>query len=218
MCFSASASFGASAVLSVAGVVSFARSRTTAQRFLAAVPFIFAIQQFTEGVVWMSLLHQAWAHWERTATYGFLVFAQMVWPVYIPLCILLYEGEPVKKKIMTALFVAGIVLSAYIGYCLCNYSIVAVVEQHHIKYELGFPLAHQWYYGLLYFLPTILAPVISSMKRLRWLGYLFLISYVATRLLFHLFEVSIWCFWGAAISLIVLGIIMKPEKAIVGRT
>jgi len=173
MCFSASASFGASAVLSVAGVASFVYSRTLPQKALAGIPVIFAIQQFTEGIVWMSLMHAEWAQWERTATYAFLFFAQMAWPVYIPFAMLCCEREKIRRKVMSVLLLAGITLSAYIGYCLWNYSVVAVISMHHIRYDLGFALAHKWYYGLLYFLPTIVSPIVSSIKRLHWLGYLF---------------------------------------------
>jgi hypothetical protein len=212
MCFSASASFGASAVLSVAGVASLVYSRTLSQKALAGIPIIFAIQQFTEGVVWMSLMHTEWAQWQTTASYAFLVFAQMVWPIYIPFAMLVCEREPARRKAMYALLLAGFTLSGYIGFCLYKYSVLAVVDKHHIRYDLGFALAHTWYYGLLYFLPTIVSPVISSIKRLHWLGYLFLLSYIAARLLFHYFEISVWCFFGALISLIVFVIIRGSGK------
>src|SRR6202000_3006059 len=98
MCFSPSASFGASAVLTVVSITCMVRSRTMPQRVLSGIPLLFAIQQFVEGVVWLSLLRPEWAHWERMATYGFLFFAQMVWPVYVPLAVLLFERDAMKKK------------------------------------------------------------------------------------------------------------------------
>jgi len=217
MCFSASASFGASVVLAVVGVTSFACSRSLQQRVLSGIPVIFALQQFTEGILWMALLNPAWSHWEKPATYGFLVFAQVVWPVYVPFAMLLFEYDPLRKKIITALTIAGAVFAAYIAFCLYHYSVSAVLDTHHIRYDLGFSLAHQWYYGLLYFVPTIVAPVISSIKKLHWLGYLFLSSYIVARLLFHYFVISVWCFFGAIISIIILGMIIS-EKRISSRT
>ncbi len=212
MCFSATVSFGGAAVLSTLGIASMACSRTPAQRVLSGIPIVFSIQQFTEGVLWMALQHPAWTKYEHIATYGFLVFAQMVWPVYVPFAMLLFERDPKLKKIIAGLLATGILLASYIGYCLYQYPVSAEVGYHHIKYNLDFALANAWYYGLLYFLPTILASVISSVKRLRWLGYLFFISYVVARLMFHYFEISVWCFFGSLISSMIIGMIWKFNK------
>ena len=100
MCFSATVSFGGAAVLSTLGIASMACSRTPAQRVLSGIPIVFSIQQFTEGVLWMALQHPAWTKYEHIATYGFLVFAQMVWPVYVPFAMLLFERDPKLKKII----------------------------------------------------------------------------------------------------------------------
>jgi hypothetical protein len=216
MCFSPTVSFGASVVLAGVGVAALARARTVPQRVLSTMPILFAIQQLAEGVLWMSLLHPAWAHWEKAATYGFLFFAQIVWPVFMPLAVLLFENNPRRKKIIMLFSGIGVILAAYLTYCLYRYPIAAVIGDHHIKYEQGFSLASRWYFGLLYFIPTIMAPIMSSIKRLRWLGYLFLASYLVSRVLFHFFVISVWCFFGAIISLIVLAIVSNlrgKEKA-----
>ena len=55
MCFSSNASFGASAVLAVVGVVAIAKAKNTPGRLFAAIPFIFSIQQFAEGMLWLSM-------------------------------------------------------------------------------------------------------------------------------------------------------------------
>jgi hypothetical protein len=110
------------------------------------------------------------------------------------------------------MLLCGSVLSLFTGYYLYKYPVHALAENNHIRYLPGFPLAQKWYYGLLYFLPTIVAPVISSLRPLRWLGYLFLFSYAGTRILFHYYEISVWCFFGALISITVLFMITGPLK------
>ncbi len=214
MCFSPSVSFGASAVLGTVGVISFACSRTTPQKVLSGIPLLFAIQQFMEGVLWLSLLHPSWAQWEKPAMYGFLVFAQMVWPIYVPLSILLFENNPLRRRLISMLTLIGIGLAGYLGFCLYYYPVSVMAGMHHIKYEFGFALANKWYFGLLYFLPTILSPLFSSRKPLHWLGYLFLASYVLARLLLFYFIISVWCFFGAVISISVLVMILKFRKEI----
>lgn len=212
MCFSPVASFSAGVVLCAAGVVSLVRSRTPAQRVLSGIPLIFAVQQFAEGVLWLALSDLAWAHLQLAAMYAFLVFAQMVWPVYLPFAILLFETQPARRKAIRILCISGLLFAAYIGFCLYYYPVGVAADQHHIRYDLGFALAHKWYYGLLYFIPTILAPLISGVKKLHWLGYLFLGSYIVTRLLFHYYVVSVWCFFGAVISLLVLYIVVSLTR------
>lgn len=212
MCFSSTASFGASIVLASTGVVAIARSQNTAQRVLACVPVLFAIQQFTEGILWVSLLNEKYIHLKQISTYVFLIFAQIVWPVYIPLAIFLFEDDKRRRRTIAVLAIAGLILAGYTLFCLFEYPVNAQVDKHHIKYILGFALSGKWYYGLLYFLPTILAPFFSGNKMLRWLGYVFLASYVISRLLFHLYVISVWCFFGAAISWVVLLIINHYNK------
>jgi hypothetical protein len=51
MCFSATASFSASIVIGTLGVVTFKKSKNSNLKFLGAIPFLFAVQQFTEGFV-----------------------------------------------------------------------------------------------------------------------------------------------------------------------
>ena len=208
MCFSPIASFGASIVLSGAGVAALKCSRTLPERVLSGIPFLFALQQFAEGVLWLSLTDPGWREWQEAATYSFLIFAQVIWPVYVPFCILLFEPKGKRRKVIMALTISGLLFSLYAAFALFYYPVSAEVAEHHIKYHLGFELSRKWYYGILYFIPTILAPLVSSVKRLHWLGYLFLASYVVARLLFHFWVISVWCFFGAIISLVVIYLIM----------
>lgn len=218
MCFSPGASFGASVVLSGIGIASLAMARTLPQKFLSGMPIVFAVQQCIEGILWLALSSPAWAHWQGPATLGFLLFAQVVWPIYIPIAMLLFERDLLRKKIITFCAISGILLGAYLVYCLWHYRISASVSGHHIKYEQEFPLTRRWFYGLLYFIPTVLSSLSSSIKKLRWLGYLFLASYILARVLFQYFVVSVWCFFGALVSVVVLIIILKlrEQKPLIG--
>ena len=57
MCFSAGASFGAAAVLSIVGAVAVIKAKTIPQGLFAAIPFIFSIQQVAEGMLWLSFIN-----------------------------------------------------------------------------------------------------------------------------------------------------------------
>ena len=54
MCFSATASFGASTILMGAGIVTLKMVKDPKQIMFASIPILFSIQQFTEGFVWLT--------------------------------------------------------------------------------------------------------------------------------------------------------------------
>ncbi|THD66260.1 DUF6629 family protein, partial [Phenylobacterium sp.] len=61
MCFSATASFTAAAVTGSLGLVAMARTRQLHDLPLAATPVLFAVQQVTEGLIWLRLPMEAHA-------------------------------------------------------------------------------------------------------------------------------------------------------------
>ena len=97
MCFSANASFGSAAVLSLIGVVTMRKASTSAQLALGCFPFIFALQQLSEGFVWFSFTSLSTAGWQSIPIYFFLVFSHVIWPVWIPLSIFLIEKRNDRK-------------------------------------------------------------------------------------------------------------------------
>ena len=77
MCFSATASFGASIVLSAIGVVSIKKVQHHYQCMFAAIPLLFAIQQFSEGILWLTLPYPDLHYFQSVTTLFYLVFAQI---------------------------------------------------------------------------------------------------------------------------------------------
>ena len=100
MCFSASASFIAGITLTAAGVISLKQVQQPSHRFFGAIPLLFGIQQLCEGFVWLSLSDPGFASWHDPAKYGFLFFAQIIWPSWIPIAFRGIEPSPKRKKIM----------------------------------------------------------------------------------------------------------------------
>ncbi|MCD6064939.1 MAG: hypothetical protein K0R82_2850 [Flavipsychrobacter sp.] len=212
MCFSAQASFAASAGLAVVGAVCFSRSKTTPQHILACIPLIFSVQQLSEGLLWLSLSQPAYAHWQRTAMYVFLVFAEVVWPAFVPLTILLFENDLRRKKVLRVLSGIGIFIAIYMSYCMAVYPVSASIEEHHINYQLDFPLGNRWFSGIPYLLAAVLSPFVSGVKFLRLLGWGFLVAYLVTRIWYAHYLISVWCFFAAILSLMVLYIINRLRK------
>jgi hypothetical protein len=213
MCFSAGASFGASAVLLVAGVIAVKKTKSPSQIVFASIPLLFSIQQFTEGFVWLSLTNNNYILWRDFATRLFLIFAQVVWPVFVPLSMLLMENDAKRKKILLALTGMGVLLALYIAVCLFIYPVNATINSSHIHYRLDFPTTITWISSTFYFMPTVLPAFISGVKRMQLLGIVILVSYLFTKIYFADNIISVWCFFAAAGSIVVLLILSAINES-----
>ncbi|MBX9781705.1 MAG: hypothetical protein K2X48_00290 [Chitinophagaceae bacterium] len=211
MCFSAVASFSASAILLVAGVAALKKVNAPSQILFASIPLLFSIQQFTEGFVWLSLTNGDYTLWRDFATKLFLVFAQVVWPVLVPFSMVLMERDEGRKKILLALTVMGSVLAAYLAVCLFIFPVQATIHSGHIHYQLNFPIALTWISGVFYFLPTVLPSFVSGVKRMPLLGIVILVSYLVTKFYFAEDIISVWCYFAAVASVVVLLILTRMD-------
>ena len=87
MCFSASASFTASAVLIPLGLYSHhlaSKAEKPGYKPLALVPFFFGVQQFVEGLEWTGIVGGKIEPLTSMAGLGFLFFAYCFWMIWIP--------------------------------------------------------------------------------------------------------------------------------------
>ena len=229
MCFSATASFGASAVLGVTGIIAVAKAKTKPQRLFATIPLIFAVQQITEGLLWLSLKNADMASWQPLLTYIYLVFAMAVWPLWVPLTIRLMEKDERSKRIMNVLVGMGAVVAICVVLALSIYPVQPMTPvclscplsstpsfNQHIHYQFSIPPLIKALLGpftVLYVLSTIITPFLSSIKKMKWLGIIFLTSYLFAVILYHGFVISVWCFFAALLSFVVLWIIIGLRKS-----
>ena len=211
MCFSASASFGAGVVLSVVGIASIRKAPSPPQILFASIPLFFAVQQITEGFLWLSLTDPAYASLQQITTYNFLFLAQVVWPVWVPFSILKLEPKERQRAIEKVLVGIGSAVALYLAYCLLSFPVEAKVVGYHISYEQDYPPSLSRYVGLLYITATIAPPFFSRIRRMWMLGATVLISYVITATLYTDYIVSVWCFFASIIS-IAIYVIMHNLK------
>lgn len=203
MCFSTTASFTASALLTTIGVVSLRKSKNVNQLMFVCIPFVFAIQQFSEGFVWIALSHNAGYTAQQVAINFFLAFALIVWPAWIPLSILFIETR-LKRRIILSVFAGmGVLFSTLSLYYLLAYHSRAFITDFHICYELDIPFGGKILLGFLYLVPTVLSLFVSSVKRVPIMGVMVLLSYLITKLFFKDYVISVWCFFAAIISVMI---------------
>ncbi|SDL80444.1 hypothetical protein SAMN05421813_102201 [Daejeonella rubra] len=212
MCFSATASFGASAILFGIGLLSIKNSESSAQKYLASIPLMLSIQQILEGILWLSISNPAYLDWVKPSTYGFLLFAQVIWPIFIPLTLMLLEKEAIRKKILMIFLALGVLQAIFMGYGLFFFPAESSISGSHIRYDMDFPAANTWYGGVFYILATGFSPFVSSIKRISLIGVIILFTYLFTRIFYGYYVISIWCYFAALISFAILFVSLKLKK------
>lgn len=203
MCFSANASFGAGIVISVMAVATIRKVTSRSQLAFAGFPVIFLIQQFAEGFVWLCLTGVHCGGWQSIPIYIFLVCSHVIWPVLIPFSMLLLEDDISRKRVLSGLLTAGLLLSTYHLGLLFLYPVITRIDQHHIQYiirhgqELRIPA------NILYGTAAIAPFFVSGVKRM-WFGGIFLLAaYLVSYLFFRFYVVSVWCYFATIICFLV---------------
>lgn len=221
MCFSASASFGAGVILSTIGVITIRKAKNPRQIGFASIPLIFAVQQISEGFLWLALTDPIYSPLRHGMTFVFLFFAQVVWPIWVPVSLLVLTEKEDRNAIQKVLVLIGAIVSVYLGYCLLSYPVEAKDIGKHIMYQQDYPAALGRFGGLLYVMATVLPPLFSPIKRMWMLSLAIFISYIITTIFYEDYIVSVWCFFASIISISVLALVYqmnsRPEKPIINQ-
>ena len=213
MCFSTTASVGAGVALGLLAIISMKKAKEPHQYALAGIPLLFSLQQFTEGVVWMSLTYSNWESYRTAATMGFLMIAQVLWPLCLPIAILRFEQDPNRKRILRILLGAGVIIAVYFLYCMFTFDVNASIVNDHIFYRLDYPQKLIPFAAGFYLLATGVTPLASKNKKIQWIGILILISYIITRMFFQPALISVWCFFGTAISVLIYAVVSEKQDS-----
>lgn len=202
MCFSATASFVTAGLTGAVGIASVARAREPREFPLAATPLFFAFQQTMEGLLWLNLPAAGEATFAAILTFVFLIFAEVFWPVYAPIAAILVEPDKTRRDLMRACLVVGIGVGAYLLWRISSQPTSAVLIDGHIAYRTG--RGHPLILGLAYLAATGLPLILSSRRTLVALGTIILVGAIVAYIFYWEALVSVWCFFAAAASLVIL--------------
>ena len=212
MCFSSTASFSAGIVLTGIGIACLKKTNHRSQLLFASIPFIFGIQQFAERILWLTLPKSDYYVLQKIATYMYLFFAHVLWPLLVPIAILFVEKTNTRKTIQKIFIGAGIIVCLYLAYCLITFNVKSTIEEYHINYILDYPEVFSNYWIFLYAMATIAPPFFSHIKRMWILGLTILISYLITQIFYQNYILSVWCFFSSIISLLIYFFVIKIAK------
>jgi hypothetical protein len=212
MCFSAGASFAGGAVITAIGVMTVRKNSDTSRRMFAAIPLIFGVQQISEGFVWVALQSTGHDLMLRISAFIFLLAAVVIWPLLVPLAIFLMERVKSMKRVLLIFVGVGLLTSLYYGSRLLFYDIEPMISHHHIKYVGDFPMTYATPAFMAYLVATLIPLFLSSARRMWLLGVLMTLSCFVTGIFFKEFLTSVWCFFAALISIVILWIIVADRR------
>ena len=204
MCFSAPASFIASGGLVVLGGASFAVAEKE-DKILAAIPLLFGIQQFFEGIQWLYLKSGSSY---LPAGYGFLFFAFIVWPIYVPTFVYILDKK--KRKILRWFIALGVAVALYFLVLLLTQPLAIHELRACVSYTFNFPLKNIVNGG--YLLAVFVPLFVSSHHLFKWFGVLAALGAIVAWLFFTLTFASVWCFFAALISAVIYWILSDSKK------
>lgn len=201
MCFSATANFAGSAVLGAIGVATIAEVKHRRELLLAAVPWLFALHQFTEGFVWLGLDHTLSSTVTRDAGAAYVLYAQGLLPFLLPLSVLLIEPTKHRRRLMLGFLLLGGALALYILWGLIAYPLQISARDHSIVYLNAITTTNV--VAILYVIATCGALFFSGFRDLVFFGLLNLIGLTVVMLIRSYAFTSLWCAYAAMISVVI---------------
>ena len=192
MCFSAPASFIASGGLVALGGASLAVAKKE-DKILAAIPLLFGIQQFFEGIQW---LHLNTGSTSLFAGYGFLFFAFIVWPAYVPVFVYILDKK--RRHILKWFIFLGVATALCFLYTFLTQSLAIHELRSCISYNFNFPLKD---FANMAYLVAVFGPLFASkIEIFKWFGVAAALMAIIAWLFFYVTFASVWCFFAAIVS------------------
>ena len=198
MCFSAPASLIAGGALCAVGKETLKKPKQKTDIPFASIPLIFGIQQIIEGCVWLSVGMPAL---NGIISFAFLMFAYVLWPVFVPIAIRLMEKDALRKKILEPFVAMGLLTGIVLFYSIITGPVSAQAVQFSLSYSStgNFPGFTIW----LYVAATCLSCLVSSHKMVNLFGITLFASCFTAYQCYASSFVSVWCFFAALLSFIV---------------
>jgi hypothetical protein len=202
MCFSATSDFVAAAALAPVAVVALKSAPTRRDLPIAALPAIFALHQGVEGFVWLGSNGDIGPAAFQWSIFIYLLIAQVILPALVPIGIWMVEDHPVRRRFQVIPIVCGLIVAAWLGNMLVVSDLHAHARNGAMVYETN---AH---IGKLviaaYLVATCGAVLLCSERYLVWYGFANVIGLAVASTLRYEAVLSIWCFYAALVSGLVL--------------
>ncbi len=213
MCFSAQASFTASGILLLVGILTIQINKRKELKILSLMPLLFSIQQFFEGILWLTLQNEVLPTIQTISKVIFLIFAILIWPVYVSLSLEKLEKKTLRQKILNTIYRFSVIWFIGASIYMILYVPSAEICEGHIAYSIPISGIIATFAFFTYFIFTILPFFITSNRKLNYFGIAVIITAIGAYLFYSAYFTSVWCYFAAIISMFILYIIkLENEK------
>lgn len=208
MCFSATVSYSAAAVLVTSGLYALRQTRRLhpPYRMWALVPVFFGVQQAFEGRVWQ-MLDAGDPDAAVPYALGFHFFSHFLWLWWLPLACYLVEPGKMRRRVMAGCAMFGAFAGTLVYSVMVSHPewMSVTLREHSILYSFSVPFRSSIHLPLtpaaLYALTVLVPLLISSHGRIRIFGVLVVLSVILASEAYAHAYVSVWCFFAAVLSL-----------------
>jgi hypothetical protein len=126
----------------------------------------------------------------------------VLWPVYVPLAVLALETVAWPRNVALSIAFLGAAVSIYLLAIFILFPATAGVVGQHILHD--FPNPYEQTTTILYVLVTCVSLLFSSHRRVVAFGAATFVSEVVAYAFYQVWFISVWCFFAAALSVMVL--------------
>lgn len=209
MCFSAEVSFAAAGVLTILGVQTVRATEERWQLPLAVIPLLFALHQFSEGVMWLFFRGPMVPNeWFFGAQWFYVLMAYILFPFWLPFSVLCLENIPWRRRVIMGITLMGAVVAMLNLDRLPGEQVLVKTVGHSLQYPLT-----DWTRGVPYILSVCGAFLFSSRRYVWAIGVAGFVSAAVTYAVYYWTFASVWCFFAAMISTAIYIVIRELHRA-----
>lgn len=158
---------------------------------------LFAIQQLIERVIWLSFSADT-PLLNTVMTHAYAFFSHVLWPVYLPIAVLMIEPPGGRRRTLAALVVAGSAVGIYLLYVLVAFPVTSPPTGQHVEYDSPHFFAAE--VMTLYLVSTTVSPLLSMLRWVQVFGALALLSFGVAYYFYATWFISVWCYFAALLS------------------
>jgi hypothetical protein len=209
VCFSATANFVGSGVLGTVGIVTLTKVKHRRELLFAALPTLFAVHQFIEGFVWLGLDGVLSPIVTRDMGAAFVLYAQGLLPLLLPLSVLLFEPDMKSRIRMLPFLAIGTGTTLYMLWALVAYPLHIFVRGNSIVYINDG--TNNTALAVLYVIATCGSLFFSKIRDMVVFGAVNLAILLVVMAVKRYAFTSLWCAYAAIASVIILGYFWKSQ-------
>jgi hypothetical protein len=210
VCFSAAANFVGSGVLGTIGVATLSRVKHRRELLFASLPTLFAIHQFIEGFVWLGLDGHMSPKVAHDAGAAFVLYAQGLLPLLIPLSVLLFEPTAARRRKMLPFVAIGLGLTLFMLWGLIAYPLQVYAQHNSIVYMNQ--ATNQTWVAVFYVIATCGSLFFSQIEDMVIFGGANLAILLITMAVKRYAFTSVWCAYAAVASIIICVYFLRSGK------